>query len=240
MVRSLHPTNVLERISELKSLGDYSLVRKGIEDLRDVYFDTSDHSLSQRRLNLRLRYLTGAAKITLKQSPGLFTRNRNSRRETELDWSPGSLSKILQEISDRGIRLETTDSGAGDPADSLKRLGLVAIQDRETKRSPREVVSAQGELLAELAIDSVTYHFVNGDIMLDEVEVEAKSRNGREAVDEVVKHLTRVFQPELQRWKSGKLSTGMRIEKLLRNGRLDGLIEDSRLKQEAYELLLDN
>ena len=239
MVRSLDPENILEKISELTSLSNYRLVRKEVENLRDVYFDTPDHSLSGRRLNLRLRYLSGVAKITLKQSPGLFTRNRNERREIELNWSPASLSKILQEISGRGVRLEIKDPGVGDPTDSFKKLGLVVIQDRETKRAPREVVSAHGELLAELAIDSVTYHFENGDIMLDEVEVEAKSRNGREVVDEVANDLTRVFGPELQRWKSGKLSTGIRIEKLLRNGRLNGLIEDSRLKQEAYELLVD-
>ena len=240
MVRSLDPAGVLEKISELTSLGDYRLIRKETEKLRDVYFDTRDHSLSRRRLNLRLRYLTGVVRITLKQSPGFFTRNRNERRETELDWSFVSLSEILHEISRRGIRLETKDPGEGDPADALKKLGLVVIQDRETKRSRREVVSPQGELLAELAIDSVTYHFEGENIMIDEVEVEAKSKNGRKVVEEVAKNLTHVFGLKVQRWRSGKLSTGMKIEKLLRNGRLNGLIEEGRLKQEAYELLLGN
>jgi hypothetical protein len=72
MVRSLDPENILEKISELTSLSNYRLVRKETENLRDVYFDTPDHSLSGRRLNLRLRYLSGVAKITLKQSPGLL------------------------------------------------------------------------------------------------------------------------------------------------------------------------
>jgi CYTH domain len=240
MVRSRDPAAVMEKISALVSLGNYRLTTRETQNLRDVYFDTKDRSLGRRRLNLRLRYLTNVVRITLKQSPGLFTRNRNQRRETELDWSFASLSKILQEISGRGIRLESRNPGKNDPVDVLKKLGLVVIQDRETKRKPREVVSVQGEILAELAIDSVTYHFDAANIMLDEVEVEAKSKNGREALDEVAKNLIVLFGPELQRWKSGKLSTGMKIERLLRDGRLNGLIQEGRLEQDAYDLLLAN
>jgi CYTH domain len=240
MVSSRDPAVLLEKISALVSLGNYRLITRETENLRDVYFDTLDRSLSRRRLNLRLRYLTNVVRITLKQSPGLFTRNRNERRETELDWSFASISRILQEISGHGIRLESRDPGKNDPVDVLKKLGLEVIQDRETKRKPREVVSVQGEILAELAIDSVTYHFDVANIMLDEVEIEAKSKNGREALDEVAKSLIVLFGSELQRWRSGKLSTGMKIEKLLRDGRLNGLIQKGRLKQEAYDLLRAN
>jgi adenylate cyclase class IV len=238
MVRSSHPAAVLEKISALVSLGNYRLMPIETESMRDVYFDTPDHSLSSRRLNLRLRYLTNVVRVTLKQSPGLFTRNRNERRETELDWSFASLSKILQEISGRGIRLESTGPGESDPADAMKKLGLIVIQDRETNRRPREVVSVRGEILAEVAIDSVTYHIDRVNVMLDEVEIEAKSKNGKQVVDQVAKSLTLVFGSELQRWRSGKLSTGMKIERLLRNGRLNGLIQEGRLKQDAYDLLL--
>src|SRR5207249_11683427 len=98
MVRSLNPASVMEKISELTSLGDYRLVRKGIENLRDLYFDTPDNSLSRRRLNLRLRYLGSLARITLKQSPGLLTRNRNERRETELEWWHSIWSKRMKAI----------------------------------------------------------------------------------------------------------------------------------------------
>ncbi len=240
MVRSPDPAAVLEKISGLASVGNYRLKARETEDIRDVYFDTPDRSLSIRRLNLRLRYLSNVVRITLKQSPRLFTRNRNERREIELDWSFASLSKVLQEISDRGIRLESADPGESDPRDILKILGLVVIQDRETKRKPREVVSVRGEILAEVAIDSVTYHFEEANIMLDEVEVESKSKNGKEAVDEVIENLTLAFGPELQRWRSGKLSTGMKIERLLRNGSLDGLLQEGRLKLDAYNLLLRN
>jgi CYTH domain len=239
MVRSCEPAAVLEKVSGLASLGNFRLKARETENIRDVYFDTPDHSLSRRRLNLRLRYLTNVVRITLKQSPGLLTRNRNERREIELDWSFASLSKILKEISDRGIRLQSADPGESDPRDALKKLGLVVIQDRETKRKPREVVSVRGEILAEVAIDSVTYHFEGANIVIDEVEVESKSKNGKAAADEVVENLALAFGPELQRWRSGKLSTGLKIEKLLRNGRLDGLLQEGRLKMDAYDLLLD-
>src|SRR5207245_10872379 len=99
------------------------------------------------------------ARITLKQSAVMLTSNRNERQETELDWSPSSLSKIMEAISSRGIRLETNASDVGDPTDSMKKLGLIVIQDRETKRASRGIVSVEGATLAELAIDSVTYHF---------------------------------------------------------------------------------
>jgi uncharacterized protein YjbK len=97
MVRSLDPENILEKISELTSLSNYRLVRKETENLRDVYFDTPDHSLSGRRLNLRLRYLSGVAKITLKQklnSTGLLLLCRTYFRKYLVEASDSRL-KIL-------------------------------------------------------------------------------------------------------------------------------------------------
>ncbi|HZD12169.1 MAG TPA: CYTH domain-containing protein [Candidatus Binatus sp.] len=243
MIISNDPKEVIARISRLDSIGSYILKAKVKESIHDIYFDTPDRQLGRHRLNLRVRRTLEGRWITLKKSPGLFARNRNQRNETELEWSIESLARIIQEVGQNGVNVRTrgTDPGKSDqedPISSLKGLGLEIIQDRETNREPKSVLSSNGETAAELAIDSVTYHFERRDVLLDEVEIEAKSKEEQHVVDDLADTLTRLIGPELKKWRSGKLSTGNKIDRLLKGGRLQSLMKDGRLTPEAYDLLL--
>ncbi len=109
-------------------------------------------------------------------------------------------------------------------------------QDRETERNVRELVEVgSGRVIAELDIDSVLYHFEEQDLRLFEVEVEAKSDKGRGLLREIANDLLAKFGSELREWRFGKLVTGRRIEKLWREGALQGFVDGSTLKPSAFE-----
>jgi len=115
---------------------------------------------------------------------------------------------------------------------------LRVLQDRETSRLVKNIVRAsegRSEILAELAIDSVVYHFESQDVELHELEVEAKAKKRRRILEDVEDGLLDLFGGELQPWRWGKLVTGKMIGRMLRGGVLQGLIEGRRLRLEAYE-----
>ena len=175
----------------------------------------------------------------MKTSPGLFSRRRHERQEVEIPWSADSLRKIVAELARKGIRLglpENLDETAS-RLDIMKRMGLSILQDRATERVPRNVVdrAGSGEILAELEVDSVLYHFAVGDVRLFEVELEAKSKKGRDIIGELSRQLLSDFGLALRGWRFGKLVTGEKIERLLTKGSLTSFMKGDRLKPEAFE-----
>ena len=142
---------------------------------------------------------------------------------------------------DRGIKLpeQHRDFDRVHPLDVMTNLGLEVIQDRETQRQVRNVMpmGQEGEaILAELAIDSVVYHFNDKAIRHHEVEIEAKARDGSTVLRTVIESLIATYGPALQRWDYGKLATGKAIEELLNEGALEGLLDiNNHLKPGAYD-----
>ena len=78
------------------------------------------------------------------------------------------------------------------------------------------------------------YHFAGGDVRLSEVELEAKSRKGRDIIEELSRQLLSDFGLALRRWRFGKLVTGEKIERLLTRGSLTSFMKGDRLKPEAF------
>lgn len=243
MVRSQDPASVLNRVLAIQSLAGYQLVPKTPRAMRDVYFETVEGSLKRRRLNLRVRGVGGAYWVTLKRNPGLFFWKRNERQEIELPWSQDSFAQIVGELSRLGVGLEKENpTDLSSPVEVMKRVGFRVLQDRETLRTVIEIMGKTGrgeEVLAEVALDSVLYHFQGQDLRLYELEVEAKSRRGRGTLGPMVDALTGLLEPELQKWRFGKLATGRAIERLLSQGSLKGLVENEKLKPEAYDIVLE-
>lgn len=241
MVKSQDPEAVVDRLRGLTRLDKYQLRSKPPTTIHDVYFDTEDGSLRRNRLNLRIRQAAGEYYITLKRSPGLLSWRRNERQETELPWSQESLVHMLDEILKGGIRLpKPSFVGSLGPVEALMSAGLAILQDRETRRFPREIVEANGStvVIAELAIDSVSYSFGMDKIRLYEVELEAKSKKGRSLLKVLSKQLVALFGTELKEWRFGKLATGRAIEKLLRDGELKNQLDGENLAPGAYDLAL--
>jgi hypothetical protein len=119
-------------------------------------------------------------------------------------------------------------------------MGLKTIQERQTQREVRDVVRRDRRttsILAEMAIDKVTYAFENVNVALSEVEVEAKSARSLAGVREIADALVSKYHPVLRQWFHGKFVTGLAIRKLLETRRFHSYLVNGDLKPEAFELI---
>src|SRR4029077_12795176 len=188
LVSSDHPEEIVRKIAEKTSVGDYRLVEGRTKILADTYFDTSNHFLSHRKLNLRIRMDNQDRWITMKTHPRRTLWGGMVRAEMEVPWSLETIEKVVSELKippqPPAPAGQTTPS---DPIEFLKSKGLVPIQHRETQRQVRDVTSSteRSPVLAELDIDSVLYDFDGQKIRLFEVEVESKSEKGQSVVKSI-------------------------------------------------------
>lgn len=238
MIVSSDPQGMARKVVLLDSIAGYRLTRQPPLAIHDVYFDTADGQLKGRRVNLRVRHQDDGYWLTMKKSPGALAWRRIERQELEIPWSQSSMNRVQQEFARQGIKLMIPASTAeSDPVKTLKSLGLLVTQDRETRREASNLLEErEGEgPLAELAVDSVRYKLSTATVGLCEVEIEAKSREGRAVLKEVRSALLRRFGDELRPWKHGKLVTGKAVKRLMDRGELQGLLVDGYLMPEAFE-----
>ena len=238
MIVSEDPVATADRAASMTSVGGFELRPSGRKKIHDVYFDTVDGRLRRRRMNLRVREVDGEWFVTLKHSPGRFSWRRDERRETELPWSQESLASIFSQLRDKRFRGEVHFENF-DPVEVLKTSGLDVLQDRETDRRQSNVLSGSepSKTLAELDVDTVLYHFKHGDINLFELELEAKSEEGRRFLSVLTKALREELGGDVRKWGWGKLATGRMIERLVDRGVLAGHVEEGRLRPEAYDVV---
>ncbi len=241
IIRSENPEMVARRIASLTSIVDHRLLPQDSQIIHDVYFDTPDRALQSSKLALRVREIDATHWLTLKGPSQETNWGAAQRLEIEVPWSQEALTKVVKELIDRGIKMlrQHQRFDYAHPLEVMISLGLEVIQDRETHRQVRNVVPIGDEtnpVLAELAIDSVAYHFGDQDICLQEVEIEAKRRDVSEALQTVIESLLGMYEAALQKWAHSKLATGKAIEKLLSEGALNGLIDtNNNLKPVAYD-----
>lgn len=240
MIVSENPQSTTLKVASLTHIGSYHLILHPPRTLHDIYFDTPDRQLGQKRINLRVRGAEGNYSITMKISPRRLSWKRHERQETEIPWAEESLSHVTGELERRGVRLKPRKAMDEHTShvDVMRSMGLGVLQDRETQRNTRDIVGSNGsiEILAELAIDTVLYRFGGQDVRLFELEIEAKSRKGGRALNDVRKDLLSMFPSELMNWRFGKLVTGRKIERLWKRGMLE-VLEGSTLRPSAYEFI---
>lgn len=245
IIWSDNPQAVVREIASLTSLAGYRLLSRDAISIRDLYFDTYDAALQAQRWILRLRQIGAAHMITLKGASQPTDWGGMERLEIEAPWSPDALNRIVNELLER--RIETLDqrqySDRAPPLEAMTSLGLEIIQDRETLRRVRDMVAAGQEsrgALAELAIDSVIYQFGDRQVHHHEVEIEAKAENVSAALKTAMEMLVATYRPALREWDHSKLATGKAIEKMLREGALEELLDiNNNLKPVAYERIDD-
>ncbi|MBW2056673.1 MAG: CYTH domain-containing protein [Deltaproteobacteria bacterium] len=241
IIRSESPEAVAQQIARLTSIGGYRLVVRKSQEIHDLYLDTPGRMLEARDLALRIREIGGAHWLALKGRSRPSQWGGVTRLEIEGLWCEKSLARITGELTDRGIRLPRSRLGYDPlhPLDSMRGLGFRVIQDRETRRQLRDVIPAGNERsgrIAELAIDSVAYHFGDRVVRHHEVELEAKRENALTPLETVMEELTRRYSGKLQRWDYGKLATGKAIGALLDRRELEGLLDArGHLKPPAYD-----
>jgi inorganic triphosphatase YgiF len=232
------------KVAGLEAVDRFELRQRPAQRIRDVYLDTGDGALAAARVAFRVRELDGAPLLTFKADPvrsGLAAH----RLELEAPWSAAALQAVLAELRRRGVQLPEAPegAGAGEPLADLAGLGLRPTQTRETTRTPRDVLERDGQPagpVAELTVDDVGYQLPAGSARLLEVEVEAKGPGGMETVQTLLAALAAGFPGELKPWPYGKLATGRVVERLLAEGRLEGLLDPGRrIRPAAHDLLAE-
>ena len=231
------------RVAGLQAVDRFELRPRPAQRIRDVYLDTGDGALAAAKVAFRVRELDGQPLLTLK-ADSVRSGLAAERLELEAPWSAGALMTVLEELRRRGIELPdpSEGAGAGEPLADLGGLGLRPTQTRETTRTPRDVLDKgqSGVPVAELTLDDVGYQLPAGTARLLEVEVEAKGPGGLETVQALLEALAEAFPSDLKPWPFGKLATGRAVERLLAEGRLEGLLDDrQRIRPAAHDLLAE-
>ena len=227
---------VLKELAGLRSILNYRLEPGESKTIHDRYFDTIDRRLRKRGANLRIRELDGSLFISVKSHTRRTLRGATARREIEVPWSKQNLLSLIKDLElEADQALPERQFSDADPLAAMEATGLQLVQDRETRREVRNVSSVRKPdlVLAELAIDRVTYHIGNYNISIFEVEVEEKAKGSSSVISDVTKALLQAYQPSLQKWSHGKFVTGLAIQRLLETEPADNLLGQDRLKPEA-------
>lgn len=225
-----NPDEVLKQLAGLTSILNYRLIPKPLKVIHDTYYDTPRGSLGNKSVNFRTREINGDVVLSVKSGARL-TWGGVKRKETQLPWSQSNLDKTVE-----ALNLQNLDSGRvlefyEAPKETLTRMGLRVVQDRQTRREARDITAEADpsqSVLAELALDRVTYSFDDMAVSLCEVEVESKTK-GSSAMRNVTRELLANFRPALQSWSHGKFVTGKAVEKLLTEGVIEGLVRGTIL-----------
>jgi inorganic triphosphatase YgiF len=240
VVWSENPQGVASQIADLTAIGSYRLLPQDPQLIHDLYLDTPDRALQTQQLALRVREIGTTRWVTLKgRSQPTGWEGGAERLEIELRWSKDALARVLAELVDRGkVLQQRQDLDYAHPLEAMASLGLQVIQDRESYRRVRNILKGgeSDSVLAELAIDSVAYHFGGQEIRQHEVEIEAREGGSSAVIKLLVESLVAMYGPALRRWGHSKLATGRAIEKMLSEGLMEGLLDvNNNLKPVAYD-----
>jgi hypothetical protein len=241
-VVSERPEAVLRAIEGRDKIAGHALGTTRSERIQDRYLDTSDRTLEKREIALRVREQDGRTLLALKGRSETERWGGQDRFELERDWSKRAWEKVRAELEGRGVAISAPSTGPSSALETLAAAGLEIVQDREAERRVRDVRPRGGSegRVAELALDTVTYHFSGRDVRHYEVEIEAKARHGTEAVAAVAAALVDCYWPRLRPWRHAKLPTGKAVAALLADGRAPDLVgRDGVLKPRAYDAIAD-
>ena len=218
LITAQNPAAVFDQIARRSTILNYRLLKRGRIHLRDIYLDTPDLKLKKNRLALRLRKLNKHYYLTLKGKSRLTTWGGVERLEIELPWSGKSCHRMIEILKEHRIIIESSFkiSALTSPLDILKNPAFILIQDRETRRLIRYIVSKKNQrrVLAELALDTVCYHLAGVTVLQAEIELEAKAADGLDTIRQLTEYLLQQYSHDLQSWPISKLSTGILIEQL--------------------------
>lgn len=242
IITAQDPAAIRQQIARKSTILNYRLLKRGRIHLRDIYLDTPDFKLKKQRLALRLRKFNNQYYLTLKGKSKLTSWGGVERLEIELPWSGKSYRKIIEVLKKNGIEIDNSPKNPPtvSPLDILKNPAFTIIQDRETRRLIRKVVSPrrQREELAELALDTVTFHLADHTVLQAEIELEAKHLNGLDTIQQLSEYFLQQYPNDLRKWTISKLSTGKLIEQLHQEENIQNFISPQNyLLPEAFNRL---
>jgi len=234
------PDRFRKKLASLRKILEYDLKPKPLRIIYDTYYDTPESILRQRKISLRTRKLRGTLLVSTKSDIRKIEGNIVRRREVELPWSYNSVRLLARTLKLKTPAIPISQFRRIPVTKALASMGLEVVQERRTRREPRNVVrrgKTQASTLAEMAIDRVTYTFKDTKLGISEVEVEAKSPKGLATVQDIANALVSKYHPNLRQWFHGKFVTGLAIRKLLETKQFHSYIFNGDLRPEAFELI---
>lgn len=231
---------VRKEIEDKRQVLEFDLRPKPPRNIHDTYYDTREYALRKRKITLRTRRVGGTLLISSKSDIRKISGNVIRRREMELPWSYNSVRLLAKNLKLRTHALSISEFQRTPASKTLATMGLAVIQERQTRRSARNIFRraiTPTSILAELAIDRVTYTFKKTKVGLSEVELEAKAPGGLPTVREIASELLSRYRPYLQEWPHGKFVTGLAIMELLKTKRFPSFVVGGTLKTGAFQLI---
>ena len=235
------PEGIADQIACERNIGHYILEPEPEQSITDRYFDTPDYFLRGKGLALRHRLKNEESLVTLKGKSRIQASGAIRRMEIEDHWSEAALYEILQILSYTGLDLREKANTymENDPFLTFKRLGFILLQERTTQRQVRIIKNPQNSReKAELAIDRAVYQFQNNTLKHYELEIEEKSEDAADMLEQCIKILHSSYRKALKSWKINKLALGLILEKLVQNPEFQKLIQsDDQISPEGYRLI---
>jgi inorganic triphosphatase YgiF len=219
---------------------EYDLKPKPSQVIQDRYYDTKGNFLRQKRITLRIRRIDGTLLLSTKSDIRRTAGNIIQRREIERPWSHNSIRMLARNLNLKSPTMSVSKFQTVPVSKTLATMGLEVIQERRTQREPRDIVNrskAPVSILAELAIDYVTYVFGDIRVGLSEIEVEAKAPRSLSKVRNIADALVSKYRPSLQQWFHGKFLTGLAIQRLLKTRALQNYLVNGDLGPKAFKII---
>lgn len=227
VVCTARPQTIMRQIAALGGLGPYRFVRRPTVTMHDRYFDLPGRALARAGIVLRLRRVRSRYLLTLKAKKRVV-RSRIGRYELELAWSRSALARIIRALARLGVVMPQPVIRRGRGPDSvLREAGFSLVQSRTNRRRLRNVARANDParaVLAELALDTVSFRFSKRRVRFAEVEIELKSRADSTVISAIAALLLDRYAGQLRPWPYGKFATGCLFERLAEQGKLERLL----------------
>ena len=243
VVASRQSREIASSLKKLTRVGDYRLGNRQVIKIRDIYFDTGIDTLRKNQLALRARLTENKKLLTLKGRAAIADWGGIKRLEIEEMWSVSSLQKILERIPD--LNFDTNFLFAiflpDNPVKTLEKLDFIIVQDRITQREMRDVViQGSHESLADFVIDEVHFQTTAGEVIHQEVEIEAPEEKSIEYVHIILKELQNRYPEDLRIWLYSKLETGDVIYQYAEDLRKNSFItEGNFISKKGYRMIAD-
>lgn len=224
---------VYEAIASSDAFAGCRVAHRLVEDIDDAYFDGPDRPLFAAGLALRVRSVNGREVLTVKGEAHIQD-GVVSREELEVEWSPDGLDEVLEALSQAGVSLGDIEAAreAASARDAVEALGFAPTSPRRNRRTALTLMR-DGEVVAEIDVDDVTFSPGGRSVRHFEVECEAKGAGDASTVRAVLDDL-QARHSALQAWAVSKLALGEVLEALAQDGELDALLAGDRLRPEAY------
>ncbi|OQX96788.1 hypothetical protein B6I21_00105 [candidate division KSB1 bacterium 4572_119] len=237
---------IFEQISSLKTFGSFHLSDVNTQTIYDIYFDTASDQLKEMGFGLRLRYLNNKKFVTLKGKSRKSTWGGVERVELEYPWNQKGWDKIYRYLNDEipDLHLQSGLVMEKDAENFIKKAGLRKIQERKNIRQSKFVYAAKpftcSNLLAELALDSVTLFVGQETFFMYEIEIESKN-NGKPAdIKEMADLLQVKFGAFIRVYHHSKLTTGKIITLIYTSPEFQGTLKNkNQLAFDSYRLIED-